>query len=442
MSDPSRSPDAPPRGDTDDAGGRTAHRRARFVDRYLIPLGLFGLAWFVYAWITNGRTVDLDYFVPLADAFLHGRLGLEDAPSWLNEVVPASNGLDYVVYPPMPAILLLPFVSVVGPAFEQGWASVLLGAANVALMSSVIFGMGVRRGPRIVLSLVFGFGTIVWYSAQAGSSWHFAHVVATFFLLAAIRACQRDARTVFIGLLLAGAILSRLPLVLAAPFFGAYIADLAWRIRHGEADAFGALEAVRPRAWRATFDIRLYLEAAIPFALGVGIPMIAYFIYNDLRFGSFTENGYALIPGLLQEDQYRHGFFSVVNIPRKLYALLLSGPVQVGEFPWVQSRHLGGLSILLTTPLFLWTIKARRPDWFGIGAWSTVALILVPILLHADPGGSQFGFRYAQDVYPFLFLLVVRGLRGRISFEAGLAIAIGVLVNIWGMASAYHDWWA
>ena len=65
-----------------------------------------------------------------------------------------------------------------------------------------------------------------------------------------------------------------------------------------------------------------------------------------------------------------------------------------------------------------------------------------PVLTHADPGGAQFGFRYAQDIYPFLFLLVVRGLRGRISFEAWLAIAIGVVVNIWGMGATHVDWWA
>ena len=51
------------------------------VDRLLVPVLLFIVAAAVYAWINNGRTVNLDYFVPLADAFLHGRLGLEDAPS-------------------------------------------------------------------------------------------------------------------------------------------------------------------------------------------------------------------------------------------------------------------------------------------------------------------------------------------------------------------------
>ena len=175
---------------------------------------------------------------------------------------------------------------------------------------------------------------------------------------------------------------------------------------------------------------------------GAALPVVGYLIYNYMRFGSPLQTGYALIPGLLQETQYRDGFFSIVNIPRKLYALFLSAPAQVNGFPWIQSRHLGGLSILLTTPLFLWSIKARRPDWFNLGAWVSVVLILIPILLHADAGGEQFGFRYAQDLYPFLFLLTARGLGGRISFEAWIAIAIGVLINLWGMGSTYFDWWA
>jgi hypothetical protein len=414
--------------------------RTERIDGLLIPAVLFGLAWFVYAWLNNGREANLDYFVPLAQAFLDGRLGLVDAPPWFNEVVPVGN-VSYVVYPPMPALVVLPAVAVIGPQFEQAWASILLGAANVVIVHAILRGMAVERFPRVVLSLVFAFGTIVWYSAQAGSSWHFAHVVATFFLLLSIRACQLDARTALIGLLFGAAILARLPLILAAPFFAAYLADRAIRERSGDRSVFGMLGVERPHAWRTRPPVRDLLELGLPFAGAVAIPLLLYLLYNDLRFGSPWENGYALIPGLLQEDQYRHGFFSVMNIPRKLYALFLSAPVQVGEFPWIQSRQLGGLSIVLTTPLFLWALKARRPDWFGLGAWAAVLLILIPILTHADPGGAQFGFRYAQDVYPFLFLLTVRGLGGRISVEAWIAIAIGLLINAWGMGSTYYDWW-
>lgn len=426
-----------------DADRRTdpAADRVDRIDGVLIPAGLFVLAWAVYAWLNHGRDAQLNYFVPLADAFLHGRLGLTVMPSNLNELVPL-NGLAFVVYPPMPAILLLPAVLVFGPGFDQAWASILLGAANVAVMHGVLRGMGVARRPGVVFALVFAFGTIVWYSAQAGTSWHFAHVVATLFMLLAIRACQLDARAALIGLLFGAAVISRLPLILAAPFFFAYVADAAHRGSTDDRTTFGSLLGVRPRAWDARPSIGRFIELAAPLAAGVGLPIVGYLIYNYLRFGSPLQTGYALIPGLLQELQYRHGFFSIVNVPRKLYALFLSAPTQVEGFPWIQSRHLGGLSIVLTTPLFLWSVRARRPDWFNLGAWAAVGLILVPILLHADAGGEQFGFRYAQDLYPFLFLLTVRGLKGRLSVEAWMAIAIGVLINVWGMGSTYFDWWA
>jgi hypothetical protein len=234
--------------------------------------------------------------------------------------------------------------------------------------------------------------------------------------------------------------MSRLPVAMAAPFFVAYFLDRALRDASGDPTPFGWLGPDRPHAWHTRPNLVAVLRLAWPAGLEVGLVMLAYLLYNDARFGSPWENGYALIPGLLQEAQYQHGFFSVVNIPRILYAMTLTVPAQVDDFPWVQPRPLGG--IFLTTPLFLWVVKARRPDWFGIGAWASVLLILIPILAHADPGGAQFGFRYAQDLYPLLLLLTVRGLGGRISTEAWIAIAIGGVVNVWGMASTYYDWWA
>ena len=412
------------------------------VDRILIPVVLFGLAWAVYAWISHGRSTNLAYFIPLADAFLHGRLGLTETASYLNELVPSSNGLYYVVYPPAPAALLVPVVALFGPGVSQVWPSILLGAANAAVASMVIRGMGVARGPRIVLSLVFAFGTITWYSAQVGSAWHFAHVVATLFLLLAIRLCQRDAPAVLIGLMFAAAAMSRLPVAMAAPFFIAYFIDRDIREATGDPTPFGWLGAERPRAWHTRPNLLATLELAWPAAVEAGLIVVVYLVYNQLRFGSPTENGYALIPGLLKEAQYQHGFFSVYSIPRILYAMFLTAPVLVSGFPWIQSHRNGGLSLVLTTPLFLWSLKARRLDWFGVGTWAAVVLVLVPILTHADPGGAEFGFRYAQDIYPFLLLLTIRGLGGRISAEAWMAIAIGGLVNLWGMGSAYYAWWA
>ncbi len=49
----------------------------------------------------------------LADAFLHGHIYLTDHPSWLSELIPR-DGVYYVPYPPMPAILLMPLVAIFG----------------------------------------------------------------------------------------------------------------------------------------------------------------------------------------------------------------------------------------------------------------------------------------------------------------------------------------
>ncbi len=414
--------------------------RPQLVDRALIP-GLLGvLAWYVYAWINHGQKQNLDYFVPLANAFLHGQLGLSQSGSGLNELIPATNGLFYVVYPPAPAIVLMPLVALFGPAFHQEWASFFLAAVNVALVALVLHRVGVRRPVRILLTLVYAFGTIVWYSAEIGSSWHFAHVVATLFLLLAIAGCLWDAPAPLIGVAFAGAAMSRLPVAMAFPFFLAYFADRAVRSEAGGGTPFGHLGG-----GLATFrrpPIRGFLRLVIPFGAAAALPLAFYLAYDVARFGSPFENGYALIPGLLAEQQYQYGFFSIHSIPRQMYAMFLNMPVQVADFPWVRPRILGGLSILFTTPLFVWSVRARVRDWFTIGSWVSVALILVPVLTHADPGGEQFGYRYAQDIYPFLMLLTVHGLRGRISFEAALAIVLGFVVAAWGIAIVYTNGWA
>ena len=162
--------------------------------------------------------------------------------------------------------------------------------------------------------------------------------------------------------------MSRLPVAMAAPFFIAYFIDRALRAAEGDPTPFGWLGPDRPKAWHTRPNLLSVLRLAWPAGLEVGLVILAYLLYNNARFGSPWENGYALIPGLLQEGQYQHGFFSIVNIPRILYAMALTVPAQVADFPWVQPRRLGGMSIFLTTPLFLWVVKARRPDWFGIGA--------------------------------------------------------------------------
>jgi hypothetical protein len=413
-----------------------------WIDSIAIPVALFLVATVVYMIVNNGRPAQFTYFVPLADAFLHGQTGLSAAYSGLDEVVYGVNGLYNVVYPPMPALVVMGPVALMGTAFDQARASILLGAANVAILSIVIAKMGVPRFNRVVLSLVFAFGTIVWFSAQIGNAWHFAQVVAIFFTLLAILACQRNDPTWVIGLLFAGAIFSRLPLLAAAPFFVAYLLDRTMQTGPTDHVVFGALEGSRIATVPSRRDLRRLLPLAVPMAVALGVPTLLYLVYNWLRFGPILENGYALIPGLLLEEQYRNGFFSIAYVPSQLYSMFLSIPARVADFPFFQPLRIGTISILLTSPVLLWAFRSRRLDWFNLGAWASVVLILIPILTHGDPGGLQFGYRYAQDIYPFLFLLTARGLGRTIGPWAWLAIAVGFVVNLWGMGATYLQWFA
>lgn len=411
----------------------------------LIACALFLVSLVGFALISRGQHVHLNYFVPLADAFLHGRLYVAEAPRWLNELVPF-EGRHYVVYPPMPAVLLMPFVAVWGAGMNQGLVSVAIGALDVALCYLVLqrFGLSARRA--VGFSLLFAFGTIFWFSVQVGTSWHFAQVCALMFLWLALLETLGAKRAWLIGLWLGGAAMSRLPTLMAFPVFVAFFLH-ASRREHERATplVLAAADAPTP-LWHGvragSIDLGRFLRQCGAFGAGLGVVLAAYLAYNHARFGSPTITGYYLIPGLLHEAQYQHGFFSLQSIPRNLYGLLLKTPRFVEEFPYLRPYRLGGISLLLTTPFFLWAAKARGWDWLTVGCWGAIALTLVPILLHADPGGEQFGYRYALDFYPFLLLLAIRGMGHRFSVRQGLAVAVALAINALGVYTTVAKWWA
>ena len=121
----------------------------------------------------------------MAEAFLHGRLGVTGGGTVLAEIVPY-NGNFFVVYPPMPAVLLLPFVAVFGTSFDQGLMSVFLASLCIAATWFMLKKTGVNGNKAVWLTALFGFGTCFWFIASVGSSWYIEHVVAVLFLTLAI----------------------------------------------------------------------------------------------------------------------------------------------------------------------------------------------------------------------------------------------------------------
>ena len=350
----------------------------------------------------------LDYFNRLADAFLHGRYWLDEAPSWLNELIPAGDGRWYVAYPPMPAILALPFVAVFGREFPAQTYSALYGGLATGLVYLVFgrLGLALRVRDRLALAAVFAFGTCFWFIAIGGSAWYFAHVSAVL-LLAASVLCALTKRPAWIaGMLLGLAALSRLPVGLALPFV------LAAQL------GFPGLTALR------AMDRGTLVRTTVVFGLGLAGPAAVYIAFNLVRWGTILDQSYVLIPGVLEDPIYaKHGILSPWYIPRNVFAILFRSWNYVDDAPFLQPSWWG-LGIFLTTPLYLWLLKARPRAPMVAWALLATAIVAIPIITHGNVGITQFGYRFSLDFQLLLFVILATVVaRGWTRLMAAAAVA-------------------
>lgn len=362
--------------------------------------------------VTVIERVTLDSFVPLAASFLEGRLHIAEPMPWL-ELVPRPEGGWYSPFPPMPAIVLLPFVALFGPGFDQGIATALFGGANVGLVWLLLGRVGVAPRPAAWLTAAFGVGSVHWWAAGTGSVWLHAQVVAIFFMLLALLLAHARRWPLLGGLMFGFAAASRLPMGLTLPLFLAlYLGAADWlRIRRPG-----------PGAWRAT----------AVFLAGVAVPALLVAGYNLARFGTPIEFGYGLIPGVLEEPWYAQGLLSLEYVPRHLHLIFMRGFDYVDQAPWFRPNW-NGTSLVLTTPILLWLVKVRTPRPIVAAAWIAAGLGLLPDLLHGAPGFAQFGYRFILDVMPILLVMLGWVFRDHMSVEARIAIALGIVVNAYGV---------
>src|SRR6185503_1778525 len=91
-----------------------------------------------------------------------------------------------IPFPPLPAVVLMPFVALWGLATNGQLVFAILGALDVGIAWWVLGRLPVRRWVQIATTVFFGFGTVFWYAAQIGTTWYQAHVLAVGLALAAI----------------------------------------------------------------------------------------------------------------------------------------------------------------------------------------------------------------------------------------------------------------
>ncbi|MCL4244598.1 MAG: hypothetical protein KJ002_05645, partial [Candidatus Dadabacteria bacterium] len=172
----------------------------------------------VYYWSQPATVNPFNYFEYLAEAILNGRLNIEGAPFYFEELVRSGNR-SYLIYPPLPAVLLLPFVAIRGISTNQLFLSFLLGGLNISLVYLTFRKLTDDRELPVWMAVLLGFGTIHWYTASIGSVWYLAQITSFFFMMLAVYFAVARPAPFASGLALGASYLSRLTTVLCFPFF-------------------------------------------------------------------------------------------------------------------------------------------------------------------------------------------------------------------------------
>ena len=348
------------------------------------------------------------YFVPLADSILHGRIDIAPNGTVLNELVPV-DGKYFVVYPPAPAILALPFVGLLGPKVNQVWIEIFYASAAIAFFYFLTEKFFKECWIRIALTVILAFGTNYFYTALEGTSWFFSHISVVFFLVLALLAAVKK-KPLLAGMLFVGVFLSRLPAGLTFP-------AVLYLLFQGESK-------------------KLYLKNLILFFAPVVLGSALFTLYNFARFGSIFQTGYSLIPGVLQESWFQNGIFSVLYIPRNLWYMFLQMPKIIGHFPYFLPDQIG-MAIWLTTPALLLIFFARSKN--RIVLWFILASILaaIPSLVHGTPGFSQFGVRFLLDYIVLLVLILGFAYRRLGPTIVAPFVGVSLLINFWAVILHY-----
>jgi len=140
----------------------------------------------------------------------------------------------------------------------------------------------------------------------------------------------------------------------------------------------------------------------IPFFLGAET-----LIYNEVRFDSFTDFGYARIPGVLDEPWYNHGIFSVWYIPGQAFEMLFKMWEQKDIFPYYVPNGFSS-SILFSSPFLLFILRfGARDKILKYAAWTAIFILTFLLWIHGNSGGWQFGYRYAMILLPWIFLILL-----------------------------------
>ncbi|MEM1416469.1 MAG: hypothetical protein AAGH15_16280 [Myxococcota bacterium] len=415
----------------------------------------------VYVALLGDRVLETspnDHFSHLAESWLEGRLDLGGPPPGRNdwacfdtetgEACPPGFGHEgeryrwYVSFPPFPAAVVLPVVAAAGGADAVPdrlfWA--LIAALGPALLYRMLARLREESGRSLrddlALTALFAFGTVFFFVAVQGSVWFAAQVVATSLLVLYLDFAQGARRPWAAGAMLGLLLLTRPTTALLAALFGY---ELMRVHRREDAPALPD-EGLVPRlaAWLRGVGWR----DAAPRGLRFSAPILAAgalaMAHNAARFGDPFEFGHTYLQIGWRDRIETWGLFNYHYLAKNLAIFTSSLPWLSVEAPHLKvSGH--GLALWFTTPPLLMVFFPKRWTARMIGLAAAIVPVVVLDLAYQNSGWLQFGYRFALDYLPGVFVLLALGGRRFGRFFA-LAAVFALAVNLFGAITFDRAW--
>ena len=387
-------------------------KKLRGIDTGMLCIPALMLLGYIFIHMLFGGTLlsynCWDSYSLQAMSWLSGRLDMGKNYEWLELAV--YNGNYYLSFPPLPSVVMLPFVLLFGERTPSNLVSALYGIFTAMIAYKILKKAGMKRGGAVFFAIAYVWGSNMLWLSTSGGVWFLAQGLNMLLLTACVYFAQQKMRVAAYAM----AALA----VGCRPFSVCMFLPLMAYFYTADKD--------RPMADRIGGQIRsLIIPAFIA---------LCYMLYNYVRFGNVLEFGHNYLPEFTESEK---GQFSLSYILPNLYNLLLR-PVTLRADLTLEYPLFDGFMFYIANPMFLiWfaaVVKDVRQKKLDAVRLCIVIAILAELLLlcaHKTLGGWQFGARYTVDMLPMalMYMLLKKDEPGGIS---AFIMAAGMMFNLYG----------
>jgi len=394
------------------------------LDYTLLAVGIFLLIFVSYehiaAWIGWVDKSRYSYWNWLAQAFLEGKLYLQDPPQ--THDLTLYHGRWYVPSPPVPAVMMLPLVYLTGAEnIHSGDLSMFFGALNGVLLFVILHQL-IRRqwlklapGGALWLVALFAFGTPHLWVGISGRVWFVSQILTLTFLALATLAVLKSWSPWIVGISLGLAVGTRPNSLMTWPFLFA-----------------AAMQILKEGKGR--LDFRQLLIWSGKSILPVAIAVAGLLLYNHSRFDDALDFGYTTINGdpEVVRNAQTYGLFSTHFIPYNLRVMFLYLPEIRWGHRWPILPSGAGMSMFLATPPLVYLFHRYEPKWWIVGAWMSVFLNFLLLASYHNSGRDQFGYRYILDALLPLVAMLAVTFGKKVPWHFIVLVLLSIAINIYG----------